>query len=159
MNTVILKIKLAHILFNCLTAFLRTKRSALLQFTDLLSPKRCHRRQTGKAERSKAQENCKNPAERMAAGVRWWLLLGSQHVPVRHFSSWTGSVLVNRIYGVKECLRSNMLCGFVRASTDPSAAAGLLPQLVALTLLQHLPVNYLSKAGIILPAGCQLVSV
>lgn len=106
-----------------------------------------------------AQENCKNPTERTAAGVTWWLFLGSQHVPVRRFFSWTGSVLVNQIYGIKECLSLNMLCGFVSASKDPSAAADLLPQLVALTLLQHLLVNYLLKGGIVLPAGCQLVSV
>lgn len=86
----------------------------------------------------------------MAAGVRWWLFLGSQCVPVKPLPSWTGSVLVNPIYGIKECLSSNMLCGFVTVSKAPSAAADLLPQLWALMLLQHLLVNYLLKAGIVL---------
>lgn len=88
---------------------------------------------------------------RMAAGVRWWLFLGSQCVPVRPLSSGTWSVLVNPIYGIKECLSSNMLCRFVTVSKAPSAAADLLPQLLALMLLQHLLVNYLVKVGIVLP--------
>lgn len=44
-----------------------------------------------------------------------------------------------------------MLCGFVTVSKAPSAAADLLPQLLALMLLQHLLVNYLVKVGIVLP--------
>lgn len=102
---------------------------------------------------SKAQGKSKNhydPRGRMAAGVRWWLFLGSQCVPVRPLPSWTGSVLVNPIYGIKECLSSNMLCGFVTVSKAPSAAADLLPQVRALMLLQHLLVNYLLKVGNVL---------
>lgn len=103
---------------------------------------------------SKAQGNSKNhydPTGGMAAGVRWWLFLGSQYVPVRPLSSWTRSVLVNPIYGIKECLSSNMLCGFVTVSKAPSGATDLLPQLLALMLLQHLLVNYLLVVGIVLP--------
>lgn len=40
-----------------------------------------------------------------------------------------------------------MLCEFVTVSKAPSAAADLLPQLLALMLLQHLLVNYLVKVG------------
>lgn len=46
------------------------------------------------------------------------------------------------MYGTKECLNSNMLCGFVTVNKASSFTADLLLKLLALMHLQHLLVNY-----------------
>lgn len=114
------------------------------------------RKQTGKPERYITVQSPGDQQEplrphRANGSWCWWLFLGSQYVPVRPLSCWTWNVLVKPIYGIKQCLSSSMLCVFVTVSKAPSAAAGLLPQLWALMLWQHLLVNFLLKAGIVLP--------